>query len=177
MMKPRRSAPQPGRSLTAQAMLRGIGLVLLFGTLLLGVVSYFNYAPPEGPPSVTVLANQGDYALVLRTPPAPDGTADDMLVAAPDAPAAPSRVVRGPAGRAADSPIGTATLAPEVWQPLDTLRANWCTASPLFLGLRNDEPMYDVALRCGLAVRRVRVPADSLPPELDALRAAVPPAP
>jgi hypothetical protein len=148
-------------------------VVLLVGTLLFGVVSYFNYAPPAGPVSVTALANQGDYALIVRTPPAPDGTADDILVAAPDDPAAPGRVVRGPAGEAAAAPAVATTLAPEAWRSLNTLRANWCTASPLFLGRRGDEPTYDVALRCGLAVRRVRVPADSLPPELVALREAV----
>jgi hypothetical protein len=176
-MNLRRKGPQPGRSLAPQTILRGIGMVLLIGTLLFGVVSYFNYAPPAGPVSVTALANQGDYALVLRTPPAPDGTADDILVAATDDPAAPRPVLRGPAGQAAAAPTVETTLTPAAWQPLDTLRTNWCTASPLFLGARGDEPTYDVALRCGLSVRRVRVPADSLPPELDALRGAVSPAP
>jgi hypothetical protein len=172
-MNLRRGGPKQEPSATSRAILRGIGGVLLVGMLLLGVVSYFNYEPPPGPVSVTALANQGEYALVLRTPPAPDGTADDILVAAPDDPAASSRVVRGPAGQAAASPIVTDTLAPEVWQPLDTLRANWCTSPPLFLGRLGDEPAYDVALRCGLSVRRVRVPADNLPPELVALREAV----
>jgi len=176
-MNSRQRGPQPDRSLAPQTILRGIGVVLLVGMLLFGVVSYFNYAPPPGPVSVTVLANRGDYALVLRTPPAPDGTADDILVAAADDPAAPRRVVRGPAGQAAESPAAEATLTAEAWQPLDTLRANWCTASPLFLGARGDEPTYDVALRCGLSVRRVRVPAAQLPPELAALREAVPATP
>jgi hypothetical protein len=176
-MKSHRGGIRPIQNPTSRAILRGIGLVLFVSTLVLGVVSYFNYEPPPGVVSVTVLANQGEYALVMRTPPAPDSAADDILIAAADDPAAPRRVVRGPAGQAAESPIVIDTLAPEVWQPLDTLRANWCTAPPLFLGLRGDEPAYDVALRCGLAVRRVKVPAERLPPELAALREAVPPMP
>jgi hypothetical protein len=144
-----------------RTLLRGVGVVLFVGLLLLGVVSYFNYTPPPGAASVTNIANRSDmYALVLRLPPE-SGTQDDILLYADSA-----TVVRVPAGQLPTLDAAALQLTPQQWQDFETLRQVWCFSPPFFLGTSGSEPGYDVALRCDLTVRRVRVPADELPPEL-----------
>jgi hypothetical protein len=153
-----------------RVLLRGVGVVLFVVLLLLGVVSYFNYTPPPGVASVTSIANRSDaYALVLRLPPQ-SGAQDDILLYADSA-----AVVRVPAGQSPAPGAAVLQLTPEQWQDFETLRQVWCFSPPFFLGTAEGKPGYDVALRCDLTVRRVRVPADELPPELVLLLEMVPP--
>jgi hypothetical protein len=166
-------------SSTGRVLLRGVGVVLFVGLLLLGVVSYFNYTPPSGVASVTTIANRSDmYALVLRLPPE-SGEQDDILLYTDDATTETAdmsrRVVRVPAGQSPAPGAAALQLAPEQWQDFETLRQVWCFSPPFFLGTAEGKPGYDVALRCDLTVRRVRVPADELPPELALLLEMVPP--
>jgi hypothetical protein len=156
---------------TGRALLRGVGVVLFVGLLLLGVTSYFNYTPPPGVASVTTIANRSDmYALVLRLPPSGAGAQDDILLYDDSA-----TVVRVPAGQSPAPDAAALQLTPEQWQDFETLRQVWCFSPPFFLGTTGSEPGYDVALRCDLTVRRVRVPAGELPPELALLLELVPP--
>jgi hypothetical protein len=173
------------RSVTSTTLLRVAGAAFFVLLLLAGLVPYFNYTPAPGPASVTALANRGGALLVLRTPPGPQGQQDDIVVAEDAAVDAtidyPRAVWRGPAGQVAPDGSGggevaRAQLTPEQWQALDTMRTNWCTAPPLYFGMQPGEPVYDTAVGCGLSVRRVRVPVDELPPEIEAVLAEVPPA-
>ncbi len=158
---------------TPRMLLRLVGFVLFGVTLIWGAAIYFSGVPASSNDSVTVIANQGRYALVLRTPPVPSEEQHDVLVAAdsdqPD-------VLRLPAGAPPEhaEPVAAAQLGPQQWQSLDTLRANWCTGPPLYFSLQPDQPQYDVAVGCGLSVRRIKVPANDLPPELAQLLALVP---
>lgn len=169
------------RNPAARSLLRSIGMLFLGALLLMGVIGYFNYTPPPGPASVTAIANRQAPMLVLRLPPSSSGAIDDIIVYENDvsnAPAeVPRQVVRQPAAAsgAGSTSVTQVQLGEAQWQRLDALRVTWCHAPPLFSRIESGEPVYDIAVRCGIPVRRVRLPREELPAALAALIEAVPP--
>jgi hypothetical protein len=161
------------QSATAQQLLRIIGGLLFAVLVMLGVAAYVNRGPPSELPDVAERLYTADgYMLVVRTPPSQQGVRADILLAGQERASPLARqVVREPLGvdLTPGATIEAVQLTPEQWQPLETLRANWCTAPPFFTQLDDTMPAYEIAVRCDLTTRRLRLSASDLPPELHLL--------
>jgi hypothetical protein len=146
-------------------------MLVLAGVLLAGCAG----GDDQGLDSVQATVNLGSRMLVLRLPPSDAGVQEDIVVEDVTNPAdSTRRALRGPMGRGLrQGVVENVRLTPAQWQPVENIWRNWCFAPPAFGAVEADEPVYEVGLRC-TPTRAFRVPADELPPALEALTEVVP---
>lgn len=146
----------------------GIGLL---AALAAGLMIYrAQNAPPAD--SVMALLGREHRMLVLRLP-AVGGVPQEQLIVHENTEFAPypRRATRSLVEEEAAFALD---LSREEWQELNNLRENWCYMPGVFSPTQRDEPVYEVAVRCGLANQHYRIPLDELPPVLERLIERVP---
>lgn len=155
-----------------------LGILLVTAFVVLTVLVFLPPADTDEPGSVLLMVGTGHRFMALRLPPAPSGSQEDIVVYDESAAlSTPRMALRGPAGRDLFSSAARVRvqLSPQQWQPLDTLRTEWCYTRPLLEEPAAGEPFYEIGLACEFGQpKHYSIPLDELPAELQHLIEAVP---
>lgn len=128
--------------------------------------------------SVDMIATRGSSILVLRLPQPSEGDPWEEIVVNDKNAQSPRKAYRFPVV-ATDLQRSDVQLPLPQWQTINNLRERWCESAPSW-AIEDDEPVYEVGLRCGNPsgffppTKRVSVPLDQLPSELVELIETVP---
>jgi hypothetical protein len=156
-------------------------LVVLFAIFGLVIWLFWaeNRAENRPPSSITVVqwVGSGSVVFLLRFP-EPSDTQEEIIIHE-ESVGTPPRMIRRPVDTRNVTPDDYTIinqLTPEQWQIVRALRQNWCQDTPTFRELKDDEPFFDLGLRCNNALdrRHIQIPVDELPPELVQLIETVP---
>lgn len=145
-------------------LIGGLGIWLLFGG---GIRS-------GGPHAIDLIASNRGRMLAVRLPPDADGHQEQVLVYPEGEIRREDMYIQTRYSRMGCGAKGQ--LPSDEREAVNALRVAWCATPPDFPQPAEDEPFYDLGLACGanptgffVSRRRIQIPLDRLPPELQML--------
>lgn len=149
-----------------------LNVLVLIVILALGSIFIWIIFPPGGPRGVAAVTTRGGRMLALRLP-SSDLNPQKQIVVFDDKPLPKPRIVIfEPASPQAGDQYEEIQLTVEQWTAINNIRKEWCENAPMFPS-PSGNMFYDIGIHCENRVlqsaRRIVIPVDYLPPDLQEL--------